>query len=269
MAGYYGKIQSKGDFISRDLPREIMDKLHEFFSVGLQEVREELGESWLEHYSVAPIWFFYLQPGILDQQAYIGIWMSSVDRVNRHFPFTVLQPITDEVSNIEALAKYKEWFFAAEELLLDTLEADIDASITLENIATLQPQINESFTSFELLINPDQITSIPEPSTDLEKYLLKKVSLLETQLENLHKRLDDYIAIEQTVEIPPKVVNFPIDTNLSMHVADISQIPLIDLFTKHSVWFSAGNGNIASQLFIHEGLPKGSQFTNFLIGWDS
>jgi type VI secretion system protein ImpM len=37
----------------------------------------------------APIWRFLIRPGACGDQAVLGVWFASVDRVGRHFPFGV------------------------------------------------------------------------------------------------------------------------------------------------------------------------------------
>lgn len=87
--GFYGKLPSQGDFVSRRLPWEFTSGWDEWLQVGLFEAKQQLGDGWLERYLTSPVWRFQLAPGVLGVTGWMGLWFPSVDRVGRHFPLTL------------------------------------------------------------------------------------------------------------------------------------------------------------------------------------
>ena len=92
-AGFYGKLPSHGDFVSRRLPREFLDVWDSWLQQAVAESKARLGSDWLDAYLNSPIWRFALMPGICGDQAYLGLMMPSIDRVGRYFPLTVAAPL--------------------------------------------------------------------------------------------------------------------------------------------------------------------------------
>jgi type VI secretion system protein ImpM len=90
--GFYGKLPSQGDFVSRRLPWEFTSAWDDWLQQGMQASRAALGERWLELYLSAPIWRFHLAPGVCGPMGWRGLFFASVDRVGRYFPFTLAFP---------------------------------------------------------------------------------------------------------------------------------------------------------------------------------
>ena len=87
--GFYGKLPSEGDFVTRRLPWEFTSAWDDWLQQGLQASREALGAGWLERYLSAPIWRFQLAPGVCGPTGWRGLFFASVDRVGRYFPLTL------------------------------------------------------------------------------------------------------------------------------------------------------------------------------------
>lgn len=87
--GFYGKLPSEGDFLTRRLPWEFTSAWDAWLQQGLQASREALGARWLECYLSAPIWRFQLAPGVCGPAGWRGLFFASVDRVGRYFPLTL------------------------------------------------------------------------------------------------------------------------------------------------------------------------------------
>ena len=138
--GWYGKLPSLGDFASRRLPEAFVQRWDRWLQRGLVAARTQLGEHWLDVYLVAPILRFWVAPGALGEQAWAGLMMPSVDRVGRHFPLTIAQPLQPLAM---ALASHA-WFAALDasarrvldveftverfEAALEALDADAQAA---------------------------------------------------------------------------------------------------------------------------------------------
>lgn len=89
--GFYGKLASRGDFVSRGLPQSFIQPWDQWLAAGLQASQQQLGEQWLQAYLVSPLWRFALAPGVCGESPVVGVVMPSIDRVGRYFPLTVAQ----------------------------------------------------------------------------------------------------------------------------------------------------------------------------------
>ena len=91
--GFYGKIPSLGDFVTRSLPRDQIGVVDEWMQEGLFALRS-ISESWLDSYLVSPVWQFVLPAGMWSAAPLCGLLMPSVDRVGRYFPFFTCAPMS-------------------------------------------------------------------------------------------------------------------------------------------------------------------------------
>lgn len=147
--GFYGKVTTHGDFVTRRLPRSFIDSWDEWLQVGLQHSKQRLGNAWLQTYLTAPIWRFAVDSGVLDRQAWAGVVMPSVDRVGRHFPLTIAGPNFGHPRTLEWLRDGNPWYENLEDLALSSLgegfqlerlEATLQATPSLTHImATTNP----------------------------------------------------------------------------------------------------------------------------------
>lgn len=126
--GFFGKVTTHGDFVARRLPAGPQAMWDAWLQAALQGSREQLGRAWLETYLTSPVWRFALAGGVLDDGAWAGVLMPSVDRVGRHFPLTVLAPIADGPALPEWIAASKGWYDSIEAAAL----ASLDEGFSLE-----------------------------------------------------------------------------------------------------------------------------------------
>ena len=63
LTGFYGKLPTHGDFISRNLPRTFIDPWDNWLQTAISASHEQLGEQWLNYFLVAPVWKFILSDG--------------------------------------------------------------------------------------------------------------------------------------------------------------------------------------------------------------
>lgn len=134
--GFYGKLASRGDFVSRGLPQSFIQPWDQWLAAGLQASQQQLGEQWLQAYLVSPLWRFALAAGVCGESAVVGVVMPSIDRVGRYFPLTVAQLLAPDESLAAAVSGGDEWF--------EQVESDL--------LATLEPQA--SFEQFEAALRP-------------------------------------------------------------------------------------------------------------------
>lgn len=124
-AGFYGKLPSHGDFLSRRLPRQFIEPWDHWLQDCVAASREQLGKRWLDTFLFSPIWQFGLPPGLCGEDAWAGVLMPSVDKVGRYFPLTLaakvktteLRPLFDPACG---------WFDALTQLALSSLEYGFD-----------------------------------------------------------------------------------------------------------------------------------------------
>lgn len=90
--GFYGKVPSTGDFVSRGLEQPRLSVIDGWFQHGLMELFRR-DANWLESYLVAPVWNFLVPAGQWGKRAQCGALMASVDRVGRYFPLVVLAEV--------------------------------------------------------------------------------------------------------------------------------------------------------------------------------
>lgn len=143
--GFYGKVTTHGDFVTRRLPRSFIDSWDEWLQLGLQHSKQRLGNTWLNTYLTAPLWRFAVDSGIIDRHAWSGVVMPSVDRVGRHFPLTIACPNFGHARTLEWLRDGNPWYENLEDLAmsslgegfqLDRLEATLQATPSLSQLLT-------------------------------------------------------------------------------------------------------------------------------------
>src|SRR5260370_19714540 len=88
--GFFGKLPSHGDFVSRRLPPAIIAVWEAWLDAGLERSRELLGQGWLEGYLSIPIWRFAVSAGCCGDPSVAGVLMPSLDRVGRYYPLPIL-----------------------------------------------------------------------------------------------------------------------------------------------------------------------------------
>ena len=122
--GFYGKIPSEGDFVSRRLPWAFTSAWDEWLQQGMLASRDALGARWLELYLSAPVWRFQLAPGVCGPLGWRGVFFASVDRVGRYFPLTAAFPELPSAPppSIATLTSDDDAWLAMEDAALGGLE---------------------------------------------------------------------------------------------------------------------------------------------------
>lgn len=122
-AGFFGKLTSHGDFVSRRLPPDFLVPWDAWLQSGLQYSRRQFGPRWLALYLHCPVWHFALAPGICGDLGWTGVLMSSVDRVGRHFPLTVAARAGMRLPVRQWISSARAWHDAIEDLSLSSLKS--------------------------------------------------------------------------------------------------------------------------------------------------
>ena len=143
VAGYFGKIPVRGDFLSHGLPREFIDPWDDWIQLALEHSRDQLAESWLDTYLTSPVWHFALAPAVCGDSAWAGVLMPSVDAVGRYFPLTIAAPVEPDSNITTVLSASQPWLTKVEELARSSLDDGFDLAVFDQEIQDLQRPLGE------------------------------------------------------------------------------------------------------------------------------
>src|SRR4051794_39978953 len=88
--GFFGKIPSRGDFLSRRIPPAVAASWENWLQELTLGVRETGERGWQDAWLTAPLWHFVLGRNLAGPHGAAGVLVASADRVGRLFPFTVI-----------------------------------------------------------------------------------------------------------------------------------------------------------------------------------
>ena len=143
--GLFGKLPAHGDFIYRDLPSNFINAWDSWLQGFVGASQEQIGESWLDIYLTSPIWRFAFSEGVLDQYAWAGIMLPSVDRVGRYFPFSIVTRLPASANPLEVITK-NQWFEAQERAALRALEGQLQLDDLVEEINSHRLDTTSAYT---------------------------------------------------------------------------------------------------------------------------
>ncbi|MBC8130724.1 MAG: type VI secretion system-associated protein TagF [Rhizobiaceae bacterium] len=122
--GLFGKYPQKRDFVSLGLPRPILEPFETWMQSAVAASRNQLGRDWQDLYLVAPLWRFWIGPGVFGTGC-AGVTMPSVDGVGRFFPMTLIGHGEEGTFSLPPTMRSDDgWYRALEDRLLETLEDD-------------------------------------------------------------------------------------------------------------------------------------------------
>lgn len=159
--GWYGKLPFLGDFAGRRLPTSFVSTWDDWLQNVIYGSRALLDDTWLPRYLTSPIWHFFLPPGICGNHAWVGLLMSSVDRANRHFPFTIAQAFDAHSLRTLPCSAIADWLTNVEQIAVSML--DLDGSIDL-----LEQRLSAQSAPAENLNSDD---TLPRVASDLASYI--------------------------------------------------------------------------------------------------
>lgn len=135
--GLFGKLAAKRDFITLNVPGNVLLPWEKWMQTGLASSRHALGPGWLDAYLKAPLWRFWLGASLCGQPV-VGVLMPSIDGVGRHFPLTVFSLAPPEARfALTGDGTHEDWFVQAEDFLLSTLDAGEDFAATTSALEVL------------------------------------------------------------------------------------------------------------------------------------
>lgn len=179
-AGFYGKLPSLGDFVSRRLPkRPFIETWDDWLQKAMLQSKNTLGESWLNTYLTSPVWRFALSDGICGNTPWLGVMVPSVDSVGRYFPLTIAVSLPRHTNLLNITRAMSTWLAGAEKLALsaladpfdfDTFDSSIEHLESPVDFDETKPGISEVNSLTGALHFP--IHNHIQPHRDLAKFLL-------------------------------------------------------------------------------------------------
>jgi len=151
--GIFGKLPLHGDFIYRNLPSDCMTSWDEWLQRYIAGSREQLSNEWLDTYLTSPIWRFAMSEGVLDESAWMGMMVPSVDRVGRYFPISILSRIPAQVNLFEYMMLQTDWFEKVEERVLDALDAQLDVDELMTVVDEIELNQHTAYDNVQRLEN--------------------------------------------------------------------------------------------------------------------
>jgi type VI secretion system protein ImpM len=132
IAGLFGKLPARGDFVRENLPRDFIDGWDGWWQRGLAETQARWRDEWYDAWLEAPVWRFMLPPGLCGKNGVLGLWLPSVDKVGRYSPLTIAAAAPCDW--LPYVGEMTSFLAAAEEAGRNALEYDLTPADMLERI---------------------------------------------------------------------------------------------------------------------------------------
>jgi type VI secretion system protein ImpM len=228
--GFYGKMPTNGDFVSRRLPRTFVEPWDQWLQESITTSREQLGDHWLDRYLTGPIWRFALSRGVCGDNTWIGLVMPSVDRVGRYFPLTLAVPVNDACKLLFIADNEEPWFSHAEHIALSALDQ------------------NNNLDSFNQDINNLGVPSCLSTTSRIQQDETPKPGLASS----------DNCRIAMTESGP-----------VSANLTPLMEQFLLERFPDFTLWWTSGSEQVEPSILICNKLPPTQGFSALLTGdWD-
>jgi type VI secretion system protein ImpM len=137
----FGKLPAKRDFIAVFAPRDFLNVWEPWMQSSVSASRQALGPEWQRAFIAAPIWRFWLGADICGA-AVLGAFMPSLDGVGRYYPLTLFA-YADAGAAIPPpdIDAQDQWFVAAEDFLLSTLDERAAYEAITDTLDRLAPPL--------------------------------------------------------------------------------------------------------------------------------
>ena len=225
--GFYGKIPSNGDFVTRQLPRSFVEPWDQWLQESILSSRQQLGDDWLEKYLVGPIWRFAISAGVCDENPWVGVVMPSVDSVGRYFPLTLAVPVNPNCRLLFIADQEESWFNQLEDIALSALDQNNKLDMFNQDIIGL---------------------AVPDHFTD------GCHSQADDNSEQLSLNADFWRMGITDAE--------PLSANLNSLIEPL----LLQRFPDLTVWWSHGSEQVEASILICNKLPPAEGFSALLTG---
>ena len=125
--GFFGKLPSHGDFVSRELARSFVQPWDHWLQRGLSTAWSRVGNHWPQLFQDGPLWRFALQAGVCGEAAVAGVLVPSQDRSGRSFPLSIAAAVPPGADLGLLPVAAAGWFGRLETLSQRTLAQGLDA----------------------------------------------------------------------------------------------------------------------------------------------
>ena len=227
--GFYGKLPTHGDFLSRRAPDAFVAAWDAWLQAGMAASQAALGDRWLDVYLTSPAWRFVCDGGACGPLPVAGVMVPSIDRVGRYFPLTIVAQLPAALPLLTAATQGAPFFEAAERLLVETLAME---------------QVNFQHFDARVASLTGELDEIAEPS---------EVMLAPGAAAILRGGASWQVPIESTGSLAPVL-----EQMVSAHLADVYR-PLV-------LWWTEGSAMVDPSCLLGAGLPPPSSFGALLNG---
>ena len=143
--GWYGKLPCSGDFVSRRIPRSLLDIMDEWLGHGLAEMRAADPDHWRESFAAAPAWNCALPACATGGSTLIGLVAPSRDRVGREFPICAGVALPADAPTGQLLADAHGWLWSLGRTVIEARDRAISLEAFDEAIRSIElPRITAS-----------------------------------------------------------------------------------------------------------------------------
>ncbi|MBV8909990.1 MAG: type VI secretion system-associated protein TagF [Gammaproteobacteria bacterium] len=225
--GFYGKLPSHGDFVSRSVADAFIDGWDRWLQASISQSQRDLGEGWLDLFLTSPVWRFAFAGGVVGTTAYAGVLLPSVDRVGRYFPLTIVAELPAGALPQVVSVAAGGWYDLVESVARRALEQDV------LDLGTLQKELHSS----EQTLPADRLSGAAlavAGGFPGNGALWRFGADAEADMGYFHARLAAALAGE-------------------------SLAPL-------ALWWSVGSEHVAPSVLLTRGLPPAATFRDFLRG---
>lgn len=115
-AGFYGKLPSYSDFVKRRVSNGWVNTIDHWFREGLNLLHDTRGAEWEEDYRIAPAWRYLVSKNVVGNEACLGTWCASYDRVGRLFPLVTQQIVHDDIFTMATINDIDRYLAEVESL---------------------------------------------------------------------------------------------------------------------------------------------------------
>lgn len=160
-AGFYGKIPSTGDFISRRLSQPVIFIWDNWLRHCLYETKTLAASAQSQdRRHCTNIWNFVVPPTICAEPL-IGMIAPSYDRVGRQFPFTLFKSITTTLTDTRQLAQIGDFFSTHQPII----RALFQRHLSISQLEQLLADVGNDALAHRLPDTPP--IEIPRPTGDV------------------------------------------------------------------------------------------------------
>ena len=149
--GFFGKLPSHGDFVSRRVPPGLLGPWEAWLDAWIGQSRDFFGDTWLETYFSSPIWRFCASAGCCGDQPFCGLLIPSLDRLGRFYPVSILTPLGPQDLPFGIATAAIAWFDAVEVLALSCLRDGFEfAAFDADLAAAVSPVVESGEATLEM-----------------------------------------------------------------------------------------------------------------------